>query len=147
MRQERLPSCFNPSSRITTFRTSVPPTSTSTCVPCFNPSSRITTFRTQGRRRGHPSPQNQVSIPLQGLQPFGLEAARTTLEGRVSFNLSSRITTFRTTSRALKEVGGLIVSIPLQGLQPFGRKLGKALSIALVLVSIPLQGLQPFGLR
>ena len=60
---------FNPSSRITTFRTSSSGSSTSSAI-CFNPSSRITTFRTPGVRLAHPLAERR-------------------------FNPSSRITTFR----------------------------------------------------
>ena len=61
-----------------------------------------------------------VSIPLQGLQPFGRGGYR--LDGHP-----------------------ILVSIPLQGLQPFGHQPGEGWGRRLVFVSIPLQGLQPFG--
>jgi len=63
---------------------------------CFNPSSRITTFRTNlDERMGNLD--DMVSIPLQGLQPFGLGCSGSSGKpGGISFNPSSRITTFRT---------------------------------------------------
>ena len=87
----------------------------------FNPSSRITTFRTRLRRKGKFEVYMKVSIPLQGLQPFGRESLRGQRATKDAFqslfkdyNLSDTYTA--TSTRPL-----MVVSIPLQGLQPFGR--------------------------
>ena len=61
---------FNPSSRITTFRTGGQGDPLQLALRSFNPSSRITTFRTQ-MRAGFSFGWRRVSTPLQGLQPFG----------------------------------------------------------------------------
>ena len=68
----------------------------------FNPSSGITAFRTEAFI-GLPLEAYHVSIPLQGLQPFGRAEARD-WKARIIYQ----------------------VSIPLQGLQPFGLFRGDA---------------------
>ena len=65
-----------------------------------------------------------VSIPLQGLQPFG-----------------------QTTLVLLMREPLLLVSIPLQGLQPFGPHATHNKRLCHLRVSIPLQGLEAFGLE
>ena len=136
---------------------------------CFNPSSRITTFRTPNDAFALRE-LLLVSIPLQGLQPSGRsevpsqrgsferfqslfkdynlpdpDPTRRDVELTLSFNPSSRITTFRTTSHAHTHPSLPLVSIPLQGLQPSGLSTMAKSSMLRTLVSIPLQGLQPSG--
>ena len=116
------------------------------CLSRFNPSSRITTFRTSAEGENR-SGAKEVSIPLQGLQPFGLFSPKQKGKTLKRFNPSSGITTFRTAATVRRVVPELIVSIPLQGLQPFGRKPKNRGLSPQKDVSIPLQGLQPFGLN
>ena len=113
---------------------------------CFNPSSRITTFRTN-RGEDYATKTTSVSIPLQGLQPFGPSSVNSLTSGMLSFQSLFK-------DYNLSDLGPVLggtcphppVSIPLQGLQPFGPPCVIPSKVGWRRVSIPLQGLQPFGL-
>ena len=88
-----------------------------------------------------------VSVPLRGLEVFGLVKSPPRLAPQTSFRPLAGIRGLRTLC-AQREGGACgNVSVPLRGLEVFGPRFGSGIKSAKIQVSVPLRGLEVFGLR